>query len=129
MYISARSEQRAKAAIERMRAEGLQPGNGEVLWFQLDLSDPRKAKESAEEFLKREDRLDVLGGSMSNVFTRELFHDLLTVVVVYCCWLARCYRHCSQQCRDVRAFLPSPLYSSVVYTDIYPPQYAGSVQN
>ncbi|KAJ8457177.1 hypothetical protein ONZ51_g11684 [Trametes cubensis] len=60
VYIGARSEQRAKAAIERMRAEGLQPGNGEVLWFQLDLSDPRKAKESAEEFLKREDRLDVL---------------------------------------------------------------------
>ncbi|KAH9897849.1 NAD-P-binding protein [Cubamyces lactineus] len=60
VYIGARSEQRAKAAIERLRAEGLQPGNGEVHWFQLDLSDPRKSKESAEEFMKREDRLDVL---------------------------------------------------------------------
>ncbi|KAI0334378.1 NAD-P-binding protein [Cubamyces sp. BRFM 1775] len=60
VYIGARSEQRAKAAIERMRAEGLQPGNGTLEWFMLDLSDPRKAKESAHEFMKREDRLDVL---------------------------------------------------------------------
>ena len=61
VYIGARNEQRAKAAIERMRAEGLQPGNGEVHWFQLDLSDPRKVKKSAEDFAAKEKRLDVLG--------------------------------------------------------------------
>ena len=61
VYFTARSETRAKAAIERLRAEGLQPGNGEVDWFELDLSDPRKAKSSAQRFLEKEKRLDVLG--------------------------------------------------------------------
>ncbi|KAI0336796.1 NAD-P-binding protein [Cubamyces sp. BRFM 1775] len=60
VYIGARSEERAKAAIERLRAEGLQPGNGELDWFQLDLGDPRKAKEGAEAFLAKEQRLNIL---------------------------------------------------------------------
>ena len=61
VYIGARSEERVKAAIERLHAEGLEPGNGELDWFQLDLSDPRKAKEGAEAFLAKEKRLDILG--------------------------------------------------------------------
>ncbi|KAI0746946.1 NAD-P-binding protein [Daedaleopsis nitida] len=60
VYIAARSEPKAKAAVERLRAEGLQPGNGAVDWFELDLSDPRKAKKSAETFLEMEKRLDIL---------------------------------------------------------------------
>ncbi|KAH9897011.1 NAD-P-binding protein [Cubamyces lactineus] len=60
VYIGARSEERARVAIERLRAEGLQPGNGELDWFQLDLNDPRKAKEAAEAFLAKERRLDIL---------------------------------------------------------------------
>lgn len=58
--MAARNEQKAKAAIERLHAEGLGPGNGEVLWHKLDLSDPRAVKHSAEEFMQREERLDVL---------------------------------------------------------------------
>lgn len=65
VYIGARSEERAKAAIERLRAEGLEPGNGELEWLALDLSDPRKVKESAEAFLEKEDRLDILGRSLA----------------------------------------------------------------
>lgn len=61
VYIGARSEERAKAAIERLRAEGLQPRNGELEWLELDLSDPRKAKASAEAFLAKEKQLDILG--------------------------------------------------------------------
>ncbi|OJT02819.1 hypothetical protein TRAPUB_6675 [Trametes pubescens] len=60
VYIAARSEERAKDAIERLRAEGLQPGNGELEWLELDLSDPRKAKASAEVFLTKEKQLDIL---------------------------------------------------------------------
>ncbi|KAI0360523.1 NAD-P-binding protein [Trametes cingulata] len=60
VYIGARSEERAKAAIERLRAEGLEPGKGEVEWLELDLGDPRKAKQSAETFLTKEKRLDIL---------------------------------------------------------------------
>ena len=65
VYIGARSEAKAKAAIERLRTEGLQPGNGELDWFEFDLSDPRKAKKSAENFLAKEKRLDVLGACES----------------------------------------------------------------
>ncbi|TBU43468.1 NAD(P)-binding protein [Dichomitus squalens] len=60
VYIAGRSEARVKAAIERLRAEGLEPGNGAVEWLKLDLGDPRKVKESAEKFAARETRLDVL---------------------------------------------------------------------
>lgn len=65
VYIGARSEERAKAAIERLRTEGLQPGNGELEWLELDLSDPRKTKQSAEVFLSKENRLDILGRSFA----------------------------------------------------------------
>ncbi|KAI0372109.1 NAD-P-binding protein [Pilatotrama ljubarskyi] len=60
VYIGARSEERAKAAIERLRAEGLEPGKGDLEWLELDLGDPRKAKQSAEAFLTKEKRLDIL---------------------------------------------------------------------
>lgn len=49
--------------MEQLRSEGLGPGNGQIEWLELDLSDPRKAERSAEDFLAREDRLDMLGGS------------------------------------------------------------------
>lgn len=72
VYMAARSEERAKAAIERLQAEGLQPGNGEVLWWELDLSDPRKAKASAEKFVEKERRLDVLSTSIRLDMVLEL---------------------------------------------------------
>jgi len=64
--MTARSEARAKSAIERLEKEGKEPGNGEVLWHELDLVDPRKAKASAENFMEKEERLDIL--SMSSSF-------------------------------------------------------------
>lgn len=45
--------------MERLKKEGL--GDGSLHWLKLDLSDPRGAKSSAEEFMKKEDRLDILG--------------------------------------------------------------------
>ena len=61
VYMAARNENRAAEAIERLKTESLEPGNGEVLWLKLDLSDPRLARQSAEEFMRKEKRLDVLG--------------------------------------------------------------------
>ncbi|KAL4248548.1 NAD(P)-binding domain superfamily protein [Abortiporus biennis] len=46
VYMGARSETRAKEALEQLKAEG--PGNGEVVWLKLDLSDPHKAKKAEE---------------------------------------------------------------------------------
>ncbi|TFK93642.1 NAD-P-binding protein [Polyporus arcularius HHB13444] len=60
MYLASRSEASAAAAMEQLRSEGLGPRNGQIEWLELDLSDPRKAKRSAEDFLAREDRLDML---------------------------------------------------------------------
>ncbi|KZT10383.1 NAD-P-binding protein [Laetiporus sulphureus 93-53] len=60
VYMATRSEDKGGAAIARLTKEGLAPGNGEVHWLKLDLSDPRLAKASAEEFMRKQERLDVL---------------------------------------------------------------------
>jgi NAD(P)-dependent dehydrogenase (short-subunit alcohol dehydrogenase family) len=65
VYLAARNESRVTGALKQLEIEGLAPGNGEVVWLKLDLSDPRDAKKSAEEFLKKETRLDILGMSCS----------------------------------------------------------------
>lgn len=60
VYLAARNEMAALGAIEKLNVQDLSPGNGEVISLKLDLSDPRKARKSAEEFLKLESRLDIL---------------------------------------------------------------------
>ena len=60
VYLAARNEERAKAAIHKLKQEGLGPRNGDVHWLKLDLSDPKVAKESALQFVAQEKRLDVL---------------------------------------------------------------------
>ncbi|KAF8804468.1 NAD(P)-binding protein [Phlegmacium glaucopus] len=64
VYLAARNESRATGALARLDQEGLAPGNGEVIWLKLDLSDPRDAKEAAQ--------LDVLVNLSPYVFTRTL---------------------------------------------------------
>ena len=61
VYMGARNEEKAQAAIEKLHAEGLGPGNGQVLWLKLDLSDPREVVKAAQELMQKEERLDVLG--------------------------------------------------------------------
>ena len=61
VYLAARSKDRALQAIARLRSEGLEPGNGEVLWLELDLALPTKVQKSAATFLREEKRLDILG--------------------------------------------------------------------
>ncbi|KAF8970385.1 NAD-P-binding protein [Flammula alnicola] len=60
VYLAARNESRATRAIAQLEEEDLGPSKGEILWLKLDLSDPRDAKKAAEDFLKRETRLDIL---------------------------------------------------------------------
>lgn len=61
VYFAARNEEKAKTCIKRIEEEGLGPGNGQAVFLHLDLADPRNAKKSAEEFLEKEVRLDILG--------------------------------------------------------------------
>lgn len=61
VYMAARNEDRAKAAIERLHAAGLgHEGKGQVIWLPLDYSDASMAKQAAEAFMAKEERLDVV---------------------------------------------------------------------
>lgn len=60
MYLGARDQFKAEAAIQQLETEGLGPYYGQVIWHKVDYENPRWAKESAEEFMAREERLDVL---------------------------------------------------------------------
>ncbi|KAJ8073760.1 hypothetical protein PM082_012038 [Marasmius tenuissimus] len=60
VYLAARDETKANEAIAQLTREGLQPGNGEVVWLKMSLDDPREAKKAAEELMGREKRLDIL---------------------------------------------------------------------
>ncbi|PPR03717.1 hypothetical protein CVT24_007392 [Panaeolus cyanescens] len=62
VYLAARNESRALAAIEKLKADGIE--NGDLQWLYLDLADPRLAKKSAEDFLTKEKRLDILGAPL-----------------------------------------------------------------
>jgi NADP-dependent 3-hydroxy acid dehydrogenase YdfG len=59
--MASRSEEKIAAALEKLKSDGV--GKGEVLSLKLDLGDSRKAKAAAEEFLTRENRLDILSQS------------------------------------------------------------------
>lgn len=66
MYIAARDERRANEAMAALHEEGLGLGGdseSEVIWLRLSLSDPRDAWRAAEEFMRIEDRLDIIGES------------------------------------------------------------------
>ena len=60
VYLTSRNRQKGLDAIDRIKAAGLSPGNGQIELLELDLVAPMLAKEAAEGFLKREERLDIL---------------------------------------------------------------------
>ncbi|KAH8889224.1 NAD(P)-binding protein [Thozetella sp. PMI_491] len=59
VYIAARSEAKANAAIDEIR-ERFPASSGELVYLHLDLNDLSTIKKTAEEFLAKEQRLDVL---------------------------------------------------------------------
>lgn len=59
--MGSRNESRATGAIAQLKAEGVLEGKGQVVYLPLDLSTPAQARAGAEEFMRRENRLDVLG--------------------------------------------------------------------
>jgi NAD(P)-dependent dehydrogenase (short-subunit alcohol dehydrogenase family) len=60
VYLTARDRHKGLDAIERIKAAGLSPGNGQIELLELDLAEPKLAKSAAEVFLKKEKRLDIL---------------------------------------------------------------------
>jgi len=59
VYIAARSETKAMAAMKETQ-EAYPDSKGQLQYLHLDLSDLTTIRESSQEFLKRENRLDVL---------------------------------------------------------------------
>lgn len=59
VYLAARNETQATEVIAQLKRED--DLRGEVVYLKLDLSDPRLARKSAEEFKTKENRLDILG--------------------------------------------------------------------
>lgn len=65
VYLGARNESRATGAIAQLETQGILDvvGAGTVHWLPLDLATPSTTKSAAEDFMKREQRLDILGES------------------------------------------------------------------
>jgi len=60
VYMAVPDEERTREALKRVEREGRDPGLGQVIWHELDLKDPRTAKSSAQRFIEKEQRLDIL---------------------------------------------------------------------
>ncbi len=60
VYLGARSESKAKDAIERLRKEVPEAKAENLTWLDLDLGDLAKVRKSAETFLAKEQKLDQL---------------------------------------------------------------------
>lgn len=83
VYMAARNEGRAEAAIKQLQAENL--NDGSVHWLKIDLLDPRDAQRAAKEFRQKEQRLDILvnNAAMTAVGHFDLTQDgFLDVMVV-----------------------------------------------
>jgi retinol dehydrogenase 12 len=68
VYLGARNQTKAKAAIEDLK----QKTGKEAIWLKLDLADLKSVKAAAEEFRSKESRLDVLfNNAYGDISTRS----------------------------------------------------------
>ena len=77
--MATRTEKRALAAIEKLYKENPSVEKGSVVWLPLELGDFDSIVKSAQIFLQKEQRLDILGRYLcKSVQTRK--SDLLITV-------------------------------------------------
>ena len=69
VYVAARSEERASAAIKQMKSS-FPKSNGALIFIHLELEDLVSVKAAAEQFLAKEDRLDVLFNNAGMIGSR-----------------------------------------------------------
>lgn len=78
VYVGARNEAKAQEAIKSLEEEvaaahaktgqtTTTPSPGKVIYHHCDIGTPAQARESAENFIKRESRLDVLSTRLSSL--------------------------------------------------------------
>ncbi|PPR08292.1 hypothetical protein CVT24_002450 [Panaeolus cyanescens] len=83
VYMASRNQSRATGAIAQLEAEGLfrEQSAGSVLYHHCELNDPKEVKRSAEEFLRRETRLDVLVNNAAHYISPVvLVHTLMPLL-------------------------------------------------
>ncbi|KAJ7735625.1 NAD-P-binding protein [Mycena maculata] len=83
VYMGARDQGRAEAAIKQLESEDI--NDGSVHWLKLDLTDPRAARAAAKELLEKEKRLDILVNNAAMGPTGALKFDkngLLDIMVI-----------------------------------------------
>ena len=61
IYVAARTEKRALVAIEKLYRDNPSVKKGSVVWLPLELGDLDQVRTAAKAFLKKEERLDILG--------------------------------------------------------------------
>jgi hypothetical protein len=61
VYLAARNETKALAAIGQMHIESPEIKKGNLIWLPLDLADLDSVVRAASIFMKQEDALDLLG--------------------------------------------------------------------
>ncbi|KAF8867827.1 hypothetical protein BD779DRAFT_1794806 [Infundibulicybe gibba] len=66
VYITTRNESKGTQATAQLNSANLAPVHGRVEFLELDLCDPRNAVKAAQEFLRREERLDILTHLVNN---------------------------------------------------------------
>ncbi|PPR08291.1 hypothetical protein CVT24_002449 [Panaeolus cyanescens] len=94
VYVGARTESKGQDAIERLQAEGI--GSGQVIYHECDVSTPQQAKASAMEFMRREDRLDILS------ITQMMMVNYIGVFVLTTTLLALLEKTAQEPNADVR---------------------------
>ena len=57
VYLAGRNPEKCEDAVKRLKEE---TSGKEAVWLRLDLADLENVRSAAEEFLSREERLDVL---------------------------------------------------------------------
>ncbi|KAK5956121.1 short-chain alcohol dehydrogenase [Knufia fluminis] len=67
VYVAGRSESKARTSIERVKA-ACSNATGQIVFLKLDLADLASIKASAEDFLAKESRLDVLVNNAGVMF-------------------------------------------------------------
>lgn len=60
VYLAARNEKKAQDCIKKIEDKLGESAKGKAIFHHLDLADPKDAKESAENFMQRVQRLDIL---------------------------------------------------------------------
>jgi retinol dehydrogenase 12 len=69
VYLAARSEERASAAISKLKKE---TGKSDIHWLKLDLGDIPSCAAAAKELASKERKLDILFNNAYVPFTTEL---------------------------------------------------------